>query len=253
MSAPAEFRAIARASPMTPILYRVVGSVRETSATVTLTLDPIEEQIPPVSPGQFNMLWTWGAGEVPISVSAVLTDGRLVHTIREVGDVSHALCGKQVGDVVGVRGPFGRGWGLGAARGQDLIIVAGGIGLAPVRPLLNAIRADREAFGEVSLVVGARTSAELLFRSELDEWWQDRGADSPRVNVRTIVDRSSTDWRGSVGIVTNELTVAFRQTASRSPLSATCNARLNSADIVNSPASSCVPTARYSPGTWQSR
>ena len=205
MSASTEARTISRPNPMTPVLYRVVGSVRETSATVTLTLDPIDVQIARASPGQFNMLWTWGAGEVPISVSAVEPDGRLVHTIRDVGDVSHALCGRQVGDVVGVRGPFGHGWGLGTARGQDVIIVAGGIGLAPVRPLLHAIRADREAFGEVSLVVGARTAAELLFRAELDEWWQDRGADSPRVNVRTIVDRSSTDWRGSVGIVTNEL------------------------------------------------
>jgi len=185
---------------MRPVLYRVASTTHETDVTVTMTLEPEAESIPPVAPGQFNMLWSWGVGEVPISASATRSDGALVHTIRDVGGVTGALCAKEGGEVVGVRGPFGRGWDIESARGGDLVIVAGGIGLAPLRPVVHAALEDRSAFGRVALVVGARTSSELLFRAELDGWWHD-GA----IAVRTIVDRASADWQGNVGIVTNEL------------------------------------------------
>jgi len=189
---------------MRPVLYRVAGSVRETEATSTLTLEPAggpdEEAVDPIAPGQFNMLWSWGIGEAPISASAAPPTGELVHTIRDVGGVTRALCSARRGDIVGVRGPFGRGWDVESAKGGDLVIVAGGIGLAPLRPVVHEVLADRSAFGRVSLVVGARTSGELLFRSELDGWWQDRS-----ITVRTIVDRATPDWHGNVGVVTNEL------------------------------------------------
>ena len=188
------------ADPMRPVLYRVTSTRRETEATVTMTLEAEGDGVPAIAPGQFNMLWSWGAGEVPISVSATTTDGVLVHTIRDVGGVTTALCAKEQGEVVGVRGPFGRGWDVEAAMGHDLIVVAGGIGLAPVRPVIQAVLANRSAFGRVSLVVGARTSEELLYREELDGWWHD-GV----ITVRTIVDRGSPGWEGNVGIVTNEL------------------------------------------------
>ena len=205
MSLSVESAPPARRSPMRPVLHRVASRAGKTASTVTIELDPLESPLPPGAPGQFNMLWAWGAGEVPISSSALHAGGRLVHTIRDVGGVTHALCTAEPGSVLGVRGPFGRGWNLDAARGRDLVVVAGGIGLAPLRPVVHAVLAARDDFGAVSLVVGARAAGELLFRSELDTWWRQR-----RITVRTIVDRPSPDWRGSVGVVTNELPrVAF--------------------------------------------
>ncbi len=185
---------------MTPVPHRVVDVVHETRETVTLTLEPVADAVPAPAPGQFTMLWAWGAGEVPISVSALEPDGRLVHTIRDVAGVTKTLCASKVGDVLGVRGPYGRGWDVDAARGHDLVVVAGGIGLAPLRPVVHAVLADRASFGRVALVVGARTEQELLFRGELDGWWHRR-----EILVRTIVDRASAGWAGSVGVVTGEL------------------------------------------------
>jgi NAD(P)H-flavin reductase len=185
---------------MTPVPHRVTSVVHETRETVTLTLDPVADRVPSPVAGQFTMLWAWGAGEVPISVSALEDDGVLVHTIRDVAGVTKTLCASKPGDVLGVRGPYGRGWGVDTARGRDLVLVAGGIGLAPLRPVVHTVLADREAFGRVLLVVGARTEQELLFRGELDGWWHARD-----IAVRTIVDRSSPGWAGSVGVVTNEL------------------------------------------------
>ena len=188
-----------RRGSMTPVPHRVVDVVHETRETVTLTLAPVVDGVDAPAPGQFTMLWAWGAGEVPISVSA-LEEGRLVHTIRDVAGVTKTLCASRPGDVLGVRGPYGRGWDVDAAHGQDLVLVAGGIGLAPLRPVVHAVLADRAAFGRVVLVVGARTEQELLFRGELDGWWQRRD-----ITVRTIVDRASPGWTGSVGVVTGEL------------------------------------------------
>jgi len=191
---------VAERGSMTPVPHRVVDVVHETRETVTLTLEPLSDPIAAPTAGQFSMLWAWGAGEVPISVSELADEGRLVHTIRDVAGVTKTLCAARRGDVLGVRGPYGRGWGIDAARGHDLVIVAGGIGLAPLRPVVHAVLSDRQAFGHVSLVVGARTEQELLFRAELDGWWH-----AHEIDVRTIVDRSSPGWSGSVGVVTGEL------------------------------------------------
>ena len=182
-------------------MHRVVHSVRETADTVTIALEPVAEPVPSGSPGQFNMLWAWGSGEVPISSSAIQGLGLLVHTIRDVGAVTHALCTADVGALIGVRGPFGRGWNVDALRERDLIVVAGGLGLAPLRPVVRAVLEARDDFGSVWLVVGARAAEELLFRAELDRWWRER-----QIAVRTTVDRPSAGWSGSVGIVTGELT-----------------------------------------------
>ena len=189
-----------RRGSMTPVPHRVTSVVHETRETVTLTLEPTSEALAAPVAGQFTMLWAWGAGEVPISVSALREGGTLVHTIRDVAGVTKTLCASKAGDVLGVRGPYGRGWGIDAARGHDLVLVAGGIGLAPLRPVVHAVLADRASFGRVFVVVGARTEQELLFRAELDGWWHGH-----EIDVRTIVDRSSPGWSGSVGVVTGEL------------------------------------------------
>ena len=152
-------------------------------------------------PGQFEMLWAFGVGEVPISVSGPGEGGgELVHTIRSVGAVTKALCGVEVGDVIGVRGPFGVGWNLDRATGHDLLIVAGGLGLAPLRPAMLEALANRHRFGRLVLLVGARNPGSLLFVSELEQW---RGRFD--IDVEVTVDVAPPSWRGDVGVVTKLL------------------------------------------------
>lgn len=189
------------ADPMRPAEYRVVTNEPASRDSVTLTLEPVAESLPAGAPGQFTMMWAWGFGEVPISISGLFDDGRIAHTIREVGPVTRELCRSQPGDSIGLRGPFGVGWPMASARGHDVVVVAGGIGLAPMRPVIHTLVGQREDFGDVTLVVGARTVHDLLFRTELDQWWRERS-----IRVRTIVDEPCSHWTsGSVGIVTHEL------------------------------------------------
>ncbi len=182
---------------MTPVAYSVVSRAPETTDTWTLLLEPLGEQVAP-APGQFNMLYAFGIGEVPISTSAVPDSaGTLVHTIRDVGAVSHALVRAPVGSVVGVRGPFGTVWPLDLARGRDLVIMAGGIGLAPLRPAIYHALAHRHDFASVCVLVGARTPEDLLFVRELEDW---RGRFD--IDLDVTVDTAGADWHGRVGVVT---------------------------------------------------
>jgi NAD(P)H-flavin reductase len=146
------------------------------------------------------MLTAFGVGEVPISVSGLPEPGgdrarRLTHTLRSVGAVTRALHASTPGSVIGVRGPFGTSWDVGSAAGQDVVIVAGGIGLAPLRPVLQAVLAGRPRFGNIVLLVGARTPADLLYPGELLRW----GAGDVQVGV--TVDQPADGWTGHVGVV----------------------------------------------------
>jgi anaerobic sulfite reductase subunit B len=183
--------------PMQPARYLVTARRQETYDTVTLLLRPVDDPIQVPRPGQFTMLYAWGVGEVPVSVSGIgEAPGQvLVQTIRAVGAVTRALCAAMPGDVIGVRGPFGTDWGVSGAAGRDMLIVAGGIGLAPLRPVVLAALAGR-APGRVVLLAGARSPADLVFTCEL-EVWRRRGAD-----VRVTVDHGDADWDGRVGLVT---------------------------------------------------
>ena len=185
-----------------PASYSVTGRRQETRDTATLTLRPDRQPIAAHRPGQFTMLYAFGVGEVPISVS--LAEGpELVQTIRAVGAVTRALCALEPGDRLGVRGPFGTDWGIGPGRpgpaGQDLLIVAGGIGLAPLRPALLTALAARERYGRITLLVGSRSPEEISFSGEFAAW-AGAGAD-----VRVTVDRAQAGWRGNVGVVTQLL------------------------------------------------
>jgi len=182
-------------SPMLPARYLVAGRHAETYDTVTLLLRPVDEPIIPPSPGQFTMLYAFGVGEVPVSVSGA-SGGLLVQTIRAVGAVTRALCAAAPGDMIGVRGPFGTGWEVHRADGRDLMVVAGGIGLAPLRPVLLSALAQRARYDRVVLLVGARSPGDLPFARELDTWCR-RGAD-----VRVTVDHGDKGWHGRVGLVT---------------------------------------------------
>src|SRR5215212_7177546 len=141
------------AGAMVPVPYRVARRRRETHDSWTLELEPHgEAAVAPLAPGQFAMLYAFGKGEVPISVSAL----PLVHTIRAVGVVSAALCEARRGDVLGVRGPFGTAWPVGAAEGADVVVLCGGIGLAPLRPVVHHLLAHRERYGNVAVLYGGR-------------------------------------------------------------------------------------------------
>lgn len=186
------------ARPMVPEPYRVVERREETRDTITLALTSAGS-VPTVHflPGQFSMLYVFGIGEVPISISGDpdRTD-RLVHTTRAVGAVSRAICALKPGDMIGYRGPFGSPWPLEHAGTRDLLFMAGGIGLAPLRPAIYYALHHADRFGKINILIGARTPADLLFTDEYNAW-RELGA-----NVLVTVDAASAVWTGNVGVVT---------------------------------------------------
>lgn len=182
-------------SAMTPSTYLVADRRRDTADTCTLELEPRNGGIPSPAPGQFTMLYAWGVGEVPISVSGLDADGRLVQTIRDVGAVTHTLCALDPGATIGVRGPLGRGWPVDMLAGTDVVVIAGGLGLAPLRLAVRALLAERGRFRKLVLLYGARTPTDLLYREELDQW-AEKGVD-----VQLTVDAADSDWQGPVGVV----------------------------------------------------
>ncbi|MGE0226022.1 MAG: FAD/NAD(P)-binding protein [Acetobacteraceae bacterium] len=188
---------MAARDPFVPQIYRVSQVRRELSDTVTLTLLPADGCRPAFEPGQFNMLYVFGIGEIAISISGDHTDSSaFVHTVRDVGAVSGALARLAVGANVGVRGPFGQGWPVSAAEGADVVIVAGGLGLAPLRPVIYAVMANRSRYGRVTILVGSRDPAGLLYRDELTTWRQRLDVD-----IDITVDHADADWHGNVGVV----------------------------------------------------
>ncbi|TBW12808.1 Ni/Fe hydrogenase subunit gamma [Azotobacter chroococcum subsp. isscasi] len=183
--------------PFLPQPWRVERRRRELIGAVTLELAPLAGTRPDFAPGQFNMLYVFGVGEVAISLSGDAERGTtFVHTLRNVGAVSGALSRLEVGASVGVRGPFGRGWPLAEAEGADVLLVAGGLGLAPLRPALYAILARRERYGRVVVMVGSRSPADILYRRELEHWRR-----RPDLEVLLTVDHADAGWRGHVGVV----------------------------------------------------
>jgi NAD(P)H-flavin reductase len=188
-----------RVDPMVPVRYRVVRTRRETHDTFTLELVPADGgEVMSFAPGQFNMLYAFGVGEVPISISGDPADRRaLVHTVRAVGAVTRAMQRLTKGDVIGVRGPYGTPWPVEAAKGEDVVFMPGGIGLAPLRPALYHVLANRKEYGRVALVYGARTPGDILYRRELERW---RARFD--LEVEATVDRGAAGWSGDVGVVT---------------------------------------------------
>lgn len=184
------------ASPWLPTARTVTRVERELPDVFTWTLDTPDGFA--FRPGQFNMLYLHGIGEVPISISGDPGDqGRLVHTIRAVGAVTRVMDRVQAGAAIGVRGPYGTAWPVDELRGKDVLVIAGGLGLAPLRPAIYHLLAHRADYGRVIILVGARSPADLLFRAELERW---RGRFD--VRVEAIVDRAERDWYGPVGVVT---------------------------------------------------
>jgi NAD(P)H-flavin reductase len=147
-------------------------------------------------PGQFNMLYLPGYGESAISISSDPSRHDLLsHTIRVAGNVTQAIARKKVGDHLAVRGPFGSSWPVQACRRSDVVLACGGIGLAPLRPAIYHILNHRSDYGRVVLLYGARTSKDLLYRSEYDAWR------AGGIEVEVTVDIGDPDWHGDVGVV----------------------------------------------------
>jgi NAD(P)H-flavin reductase len=199
----------ALAHPLTPALWRVVDRRQEVSDVVTLSLAPEAGEELRFDHGQFHMLTAFGVGEAAISISSAPAAGLPVeHSVRDVGPVTHALCETPVGGVVGVRGPYGRGWDIGGAGGgpglpADYLVVAGGIGLAPLRGAVCDL-AERQRRGGVRLfvLVGARSPDQVVFADDLDRW-REAGA-----YVDVSVDAAPAGWPGTVGVVTALLPAA---------------------------------------------
>jgi len=193
MSAPAEI-AVRPWHQTTP--WRVADARRESADTVTLCLTPPDDTFS-FQPGQFDMLYVPGVGEAPISISGDPADSAVVlHTIRAVGPVTSALSAIRAGDSVEVRGPFGTYWPLSLAEGGDVVIVAGGIGLPPLRPAIYHLLAHRDRYRRVVLLYGARTPDDLLFPEELARW-----RSRFDLTVEVTVDCAGLGWRGNVGVV----------------------------------------------------
>lgn len=184
--------------PMVPRPFIIDRVRKELSDTYSMVLVPQDGGTFRFKPGQFNMLYAFGVGEIPISISGDAEDASvLCHTTRSVGRVSAALNALQAGDMVGVRGPYGSVWPVDAAHGMDVVFVAGGVGLAPLRPAIYHVLAHRHDFGNVIIYYGARTQEDILFRREVQAW---RGRFDVAVHV--TVDRATGAWSGRVGVVT---------------------------------------------------
>ena len=183
--------------PFIPLPYRVGRVRRETGDIATLELLPLAGERPRFRAGQFNMLTAFGVGEVAISMSGDPAQGSgFVHTVRNVGAVSGALAGLETGAVLGLRGPFGTAWPSEEAVGADVLIVAGGLGLAPLRPAIYEVLARRERYGRIVLLYGTRSPRDILYRAEIGRWR--RRLD---VDIEITVDHADTGWHGNVGVV----------------------------------------------------
>lgn len=179
--------------------FRIDRFWKETHDTFSMDLTPLDGRDFTFQPGQFNMLYHWGVGEVPISISGNPAKTRvLTHTIRAVGSVTKQMALLKKGDTLGVRGPYGKPWPVATACGHDIVIITGGIGLAPLRPALYYILQHRDKFGKILMLYGARTPEDMLYVKELEQW---RGRFDMHVSV--TVDRAAGDWRGNVGVVTS--------------------------------------------------
>jgi NAD(P)H-flavin reductase len=192
MATAAEERA---AGAFVPSPFRVAARTQDTADTWTLTLEPLDGGFA-VAPGQFVMVYAFGVGEVPISVSGPPEQPGepLVLTVRAVGAVTTAICSSEPGSVLGLRGPLGNSWPIERAAGGDVVVVAGGIGLAPLRPVVLHALAHRGSYQAVWVLYGARTPRDLLYREELEAWQYEIGVD-------VTVDAADTGWPGRVGVV----------------------------------------------------
>jgi len=188
-------------NPYLPREAEIIERTAETRDTFTLHLRLTDDAPYRYEPGQFNMLYLFGAGEIPISIVGDDPAGRtLTHTIRSLGRVTRGLAALRPGDRIGLRGPFGRGWPLDRAEGRDVVIVTGGLGCAPAVSIIWHVLANRPRYGHLSILQGVRHADDLIWREQYDRW-----AELPQVTVRLAADVAAPGWPGHVGLVTSLL------------------------------------------------
>ncbi len=199
MSNAAVVLAVPRVEPMAPVPHRVVARTLDSSRVVTVRVVPVEQSLAVPQPGQFMMVWVFGVGEVPISISNVGAEGWMDFTVQTVGATSAAINAAEIGDTIGLRGPFGTVWPVALARGRNVVVMAGGLGLAPLRMAIEAMVNSEPSPRHVTVLAGAREPASLLYPDELARWA------ASGVAVRTTVDTADRTWPGAVGVVTTLL------------------------------------------------
>jgi len=188
-------------NPYLPREAEIVGRTQESPSTFTLALRLTDGRPYEFEPGQFNMLYLYGSGEVPISIVNDAEDtGILTHTIRALGRITHGLAALEVGDRIGLRGPYGRGWPMREAEGRDVIVVTGGLGCAPSVSIIHRILARRERYGHLSILQGVKHTDDLIWHSQYEAW-----AALPDIEVHLAADEAEPGWDGHVGLVTGLL------------------------------------------------
>ncbi len=209
-----ETKRLTKQNPYLPSDAKIIDRIQDSKTIFTLRLqfsEPDLNQNFLFQPGQFNMLYLYGVGEVPISiVSDPEHDDLYDHTIRNVGRVTHGLSQLNIGDYIGIRGPFGRGWPVVDAKGKDIIIVTGGLGCAPVVAMINFIMKRREQFGSIKILQGVKHSDDFIFQKRYNQWR--READT---EVYLAADTAGPSWPFKVGLVTDyiqQLTINPKQT-----------------------------------------
>jgi len=183
-------------SKLAPVPAEIIEVVSETPDTKTFYFKPRAKLENP-RPGQFTEVYIPGVGEAPVSVSGTGPDGVIIQTIRSIGTLTEYLFKLGKGDLIGIRGPYGKGWPIEKLEGKDILIIGGGIGLAPLRPVIKAVEKDRSRYGRLSILYGARTPSLLLYKYEFEEY-----REIPNSELLLTVDHADETWTGNVGVVT---------------------------------------------------
>ncbi len=189
------------ASEYLPKQAEILSVKKETADTSRFRMkfvDPADREAFEYQPGQFVEISVMGAGEVPISItsSPLIDKGYFELCIRDTGKVTREIHKLGEGDIVGIRGPYGNSFDIKSMQGKEVLFVVGGLGLAPLRPVINGVVASRDEYKGVKILYGARTPGDMLFNEDLDEWSKIDG-----VEVLTTVDRADDSWKGNVGVV----------------------------------------------------
>lgn len=193
------YQELLKTSPYKPVKAKIVKTNKYTEFEKLFRIELDGKKDLEHVPGQFVQVSLFGMGEAPISVCSSPTEkGYFELTVRRVGGLTTAMHKLETGSVLGIRGPFGKGFPLDAMRGNDILIVAGGLGIVPLRSLIHYILDQRKDFGDVQILLGCKTPKDMLFGEEVEAW--QKRAD---IKFNCTVDRADPDWKGNVGLITS--------------------------------------------------
>jgi len=193
------YQELLKTSPYKPVKAKVVKTNKYTEFEKLFRIELDGKKDLEHAPGQFVQVSLFGVGEAPISICSSPTEkGYFELTVRRVGGLTTAMHKLEAGSVLGIRGPFGKGFPLDAMRGNDILIVAGGLGIVPLRSLIHYILDQRKDFGDVQILLGCKTPKDMLFGEEVEAW--QKRAD---IKFNCTVDRADPDWKGNVGLITS--------------------------------------------------